>query len=409
MQKEPKSFRLHIGIFGRRNSGKSSLLNAITRQSISIVSHVPGTTTDPVEKPMELLPIGPVLFIDTAGVDDTGDLGQMRIEKTKTIFDRTELAIVVASEGQWTDFEDEILAQLDKRQIPAMIVFNKIDVASPSRDVLDQLAEKKHDVVLTNFIDGKGVDELREKLVENTPEDFMNTPAIVGNLVGANNMAVLVTPIDLEAPKGRIILPQVQTLRDLLDHDAYCLVVKEHQLKPALDNLKSKPALVVTDSQAFVKVAEDTPDDVPMTSFSILFARFKGDLNEFVNGALAIDSLKDGDKVLIAESCTHHPIGEDIGRIQIPRFLKEHTGVKLDIEITQGHDFPQDLAKYKLVIQCGGCMWNRKEMLSRIMHCRAAGVSITNYGIVIAYTHGIFERALRPFKDSLDRYNCTTT
>lgn len=404
MRNTAKSFRLHIGIFGRRNSGKSSLLNAITRQSVSIVSDVAGTTTDPVEKPMELLPIGPVLFIDTAGIDDVGDLGKMRIEKTKKIFDRTDLALIVAAEGKWTDFEMEIIDELNNRQVPTIIVFNKIDIEPPSSRLMDQLSSKGLSIVRTNLLTGDGLEDLRGVLIEKTPDEFINDPAIVGDLVGPGKMAVLVVPIDKEAPRGRLIMPQVQTIRDLLDSDSYCVVVKERELADALNQLKNPPALVVTDSQAFLKVAADTPDSVPMTSFSILFARFKGDLNEFVNGAMTIDKLKSSDKVLIAESCSHHPITEDIGRVKIPRFLRQYTGAKLDFDVVQGHDFPEDLAAYKLVIHCGACMPNRRTMLSRIMHCRQASVPITNYGMTIAYTQGIFERALRPFAGSLDYF-----
>ena len=404
MRNAAKSFRLHIGIFGRRNSGKSSLLNAMTRQAVSIVSDVAGTTTDPVEKPMELLPIGPVLFIDTAGVDDVGDLGEMRIEKTKKIFDRTDLGLVVAAEGRWTDYEMEILDELNKREIPTIVVFNKIDLESPTQQIMEQLLARGLSIAQTNLNEGVGLEELRKNLVEKTPDEFINNPAIVGDLTGPGKMAVLVVPIDKEAPKGRLIQPQVQTIRDLLDSDSYCIVVKERELSDALNQLKTPPALVVTDSQAFLKVAADTPDEVPMTSFSILFARFKGDLNEFVNGAMTIDKLKSGDKVLIAESCSHHPITEDIGRVKIPRFVRQYTGAKLDFDVFQGHDFPENLGVYKLVIHCGGCMPNRRAMLSRIMHCRAAGVPITNYGMTIAYTQGIFERALRPFSGSLDYF-----
>ena len=404
MRKAAKSFRLHIGIFGRRNCGKSSLLNAITRQAVSIVSDVAGTTTDPVEKPMELLPIGPVLFIDTAGIDDVGDLGQMRIEKTKTIFDRTDIGLIVASEGKWTDYEMQIIDELNKREIPIIVIFNKIDIAAPDQKLIDQLSAKSLPIAQTNLVTSEGLDDVRRLLVEKTPDEFINNPAIIGDLIGPGKVAVLVVPIDKEAPKGRLIMPQVQTIRDILDSDSYCIVVKERELSEALSQLKNPPAIVVTDSQAFLKVAGDTPNEVPMTSFSILFARFKGDLNEFVNGALAIDNLQSDDSILIAESCSHHPITEDIGRVKIPRFLRQYTGAKLNFEFYQGNDFPEDLAKYKLVIHCGACMPNRRQMLSRIMHCKSAGVPITNYGMTIAYTQGIFERALKPFAGALDYF-----
>lgn len=404
MQQTPKGNRLHIGLFGRRNVGKSSLLNAMTRQQVSIVSDVAGTTTDPVEKPMELLPVGPVLFIDTAGVDDVGALGEMRVARTRQVFDRTDVGMIVAEADQWGPFEDRILGELRERQIATIVVFNKTDLAQPTAATLARLDEMKVPVVRTVAARAEGILDLREALIKAAPEEFINAPAIVGDLVRAGEMAVLVVPIDLEAPKGRLILPQVQTIRDLLDCDAYCMVVKERELRDALDRLKRPPALVVTDSQGFLKVAGDTPQDIPLTSFSILFARFKGDLTEFVRGAMAIENLRSGAKVLIAEACSHHPIGEDIGRVKIPRWLTQFVGGKLDVHTTQGHDFPEDLETYDLVVHCGSCMLNRREMLSRILRCRRAGVPIANYGLTIAYTLGIFERALRPFPTAMEAY-----
>ncbi len=405
MQKTPKGFRLHIGIFGRRNVGKSSLLNAMTRQSVSIVSDIAGTTTDPVEKPMELLPIGPVLFIDTAGIDDVGALGEMRVARTKQVFDRTDVGVIVAAAGEWSDFEQAILDELASREIPAIVVFNKSDLAKPDAALLARLKEAKIACVNTVASKGDGILDLREALIKKAPEEFINAPAIIGDLVPAGELVVLVVPIDLEAPKGRLILPQVQSIRDILDADAYCMVVKERELRDALDRLNRPPALVVTDSQAFLKVAGDTPSNVPMTSFSILFARYKGDLSEFVRGAMAVENLKPLDKVLIAEACSHHPIGEDIGRVKIPRWLQQYVGGELKFTSTQGHDFPENLAEFSLIVHCGGCMWNRREMLSRIIRCRRAGVPITNYGLTIAYTLGIFERALQPFPAALNTYH----
>ena len=397
MKGTPKGLRLHIGLFGRRNAGKSSLLNALTRQHVSIVSDIAGTTTDPVEKPMELLPIGPVLFIDTAGIDDVGALGEQRIQKTRQVFDRTDVGIIVAADGQWEVFEDAVLQELTERQIPTIVVFNKCDVAAPSDAVLTRLRNEKRTVVETVATDGTGIPDIREALIRNAPDDFINAPPIVADLVPPGEMAVLVVPIDKEAPKGRLILPQVQSIRDLLDGDAYCLVVKERELKDALDRLKRPPALVVTDSQAFLKVAADVPKDILMTSFSILFARAKGDLSELVRGAAAIDNLRSGDRVLIAEACSHHPIAEDIGRVKIPRWLRQYVGGRLDFTTVQGHDYPDDLSSYQLVVHCGACMGNRREMLSRIVKCRRVNVPITNYGITIAKTLGILERALAPF------------
>ncbi len=409
MRTTPKGFRLHIGLFGRRNVGKSSLLNALTRQTVSIVSDIAGTTTDPVEKPMELLPIGPVLFIDTAGIDDVGALGEMRVQKTRQVFDRTDVGIVVAIAGEWGDFEEAILAELRERKIPVIVVFNKTDVARSDAAQESRIKELQVLCIETSAAKGEGILDLREALIRSAPEDFINAPAIIGDLVPSGEMAVLVIPIDLEAPKGRLILPQVQSIRDLLDNDAYCMVVKERELRDALDRLKRPPALVVTDSQAFLKVAGDTPDEVPMTSFSILFARFKGDLVEFVRGALAIENLAPGDRVLICESCSHHPIGEDIGRVKLPRWLRQYVGGKLEFTHVQGHDFPDDLASYKLAVHCGACMWNRREVLSRIIRCQQAGVPITNYGLAIAYSLGIFERALKPFPAALEAYRGKTS
>ena len=401
-QKTPKGFRLHIGLFGRRNVGKSSLLNAMTRQGVSIVSDTAGTTTDPVEKPMELLPIGPVLFIDTAGIDDTGSLGEMRVERTRKVFDRTDVGVIVAAEGIWGEFEEGILAQLQEREIPAIAVFNKIDLVEAPAEGIARLTDAKVPIVRSAAIDGRGMSELRQALIAQAPEEFINAPSILGDLIPPGELAVLVVPIDLEAPKGRLILPQVQSIRDVLDCDSYCMIVKERELRDALDRLKRPPAIVVTDSQAFLKVAADTPPEIPMTSFSILFARCKGDLAEFVRGARTIDKLKSGDKVLIAEACSHHPIGEDIGRVKIPRWLSQYVGGDLQFDTVQGHDFPENLSDYQLVVHCGGCMWNRREMLTRTLRCRAAGVPITNYGVAIAFSLGIFARALSPFPAAME-------
>jgi [FeFe] hydrogenase H-cluster maturation GTPase HydF len=396
------------------------LLNALTRQEVSIVSEVAGTTTDPVEKPMELLPLGPVLWIDTAGIDDAGALGEKRVQKTRQVLDRTELAILVVDAGRWDDFEEGIFGELRERKIPVVVALNKSDIAKPQAALLEQLGADATPFVETVAPAGAGIAELREALIQAAPEEFLRTPPLVADLVPPGEMAVLVVPIDTEAPKGRLIVPQVQAIRDLLDGDAYCLVVKERELRDALGRLSRPPALVVTDSQAFLKVAADTPPEVKMTSFSILFARQKGDLRQFVEGALAIERLRPGDRVLVAEACTHHPIGDDIGRVKIPRWLRQYVGGELRIDTTAGHDFPAcgagvppanaagtaapQLSDYRLVVHCGACMWNRREMLTRLAQCRRAGVPITNYGLTIAYTLGIFERALAPFPDALETY-----
>jgi len=389
--------RLLIGLFGGRNVGKSSLLNALTRQQVSIVSDVPGTTTDPVEKPMELLPLGPVLFIDTAGIDDVGALGEMRAERTRLIFERTDLGILVAEGNCWGEFEEALVSELSRRQAPVIVVFNKSDLGAPSEEVLRDLKSRKIPFVHAAASQGKGVLELREALIQAAPEEFMDTPPILGDLISPGDMVVLVVPIDLEAPRGRLILPQVQSIRDVLDHDSCCMVVKERELRDALDKLKNPPALVVTDSQAFLRVNGDTPSHVPLTSFSILFARLKGDLKEFVRGVKAIDTLKAGSRVLVMESCAHHPIGDDIGRVKIPRWIRQYTGVDLEFVHQQGHDFPKDPGQYQLIVQCGSCTLNRREVISRILRCREAGVPITNYGVAITYSLGVLDRALSPF------------
>ncbi len=403
MQQTPKGLRLHIGIYGRRNVGKSSLLNAVTGQNVAIVSEVAGTTTDPVEKAMELLPIGPVLFIDTAGVDDVGELGQQRIAKTRLAIQRTDVAVLVADAAAWGDFETELLQEFDAASVPAIVVFNKVDCATPDAECLAALKAAGCHVVEMVASERRGVVEFKQALLSVVPESYLTPPTIVGDLVQPGEMVVLVVPIDLEAPKGRLILPQVQTIRDLLDRDAYCAVVKERELRDLLDNLKRPPALIVTDSQAFLKVSGDTPEGVPLTSFSILFARFKGDLPTFVEGAAAIDRLQPGDRILVAEACTHHPVGEDIGRVKIPRWLTQYVGGELAFDVVSGQDFPADVTPYKLVIHCGSCTFNRRQLLSRIVQCRQSGVPMTNYGVAIAFSLGIFEQALGPFPDALAR------
>jgi len=405
MHSTPKNLRLHIGIFGRRNVGKSSLLNAITRQQVSIVSDVAGTTTDPVEKPMELLPLGPVLFIDTAGIDDVGALGAQRVERTRQVLDRTEIGIIVAEAGQWGEYEEALLAELAQRKIPTIAVINKADLLADEYAASTTAAlAKRCRVICASALTGAGIGELRQALLESAPPSFLDSPALAGDLVGSGGVAVLVVPIDKEAPRGRLILPQVQTIRDLLDHNAFCLVTKENELRAALEKLSSPPQLVVTDSQAFLTVAAAVPPQVPLTSFSILLARAKGDLESMAVGALAIETLRSGDRVLIAEACSHHPIADDIGRVKIPRWLNQYVKGHLDFTHVQGHDFPKDLTPYRLVIHCGACMLNRREVLSRIMRCREQGVPITNYGLAIAYSLGILARAIAPFPSALAAY-----
>lgn len=397
MQKTPRGMRLHIGIFGRRNVGKSSILNRLTKQDISIVSETAGTTTDPVEKAMELLPLGPVLFVDTAGIDDEGSLGEKRIEKTKKIFDRTDLALIVSEEPAWSNFEKTIYDELKKRGVPIVAVLNKTDLDSAGEKDLLEFKNLGLDPVKVSAKENTGIEKLKQKIIKSAPEEFISPPAIVSDLVPPGELAVMVVPIDMEAPKGRLILPQAQTIREILDNDSMVMVVKERELRDALNRLKTPPVLVVTDSQAFLKVSADVPKNIKLTSFSILFARLKGELKEFVKGTLAIDRLKSGDKVLICESCSHHAIGDDIGRVKIPRWLSQYTGAKLDFEVYTGHDFPDDIKDYSLIIHCGACMTNRREILSRLSKANSSGVPITNYGLTIAYSLGIFERALEPF------------
>lgn len=393
-----KSMRLHIGIFGKTNVGKSSLLNRITNQDVSIVSNIAGTTTDVVEKTMELLPIGPVNFLDTAGINDSTALSSERIEKTMKIINRTDVAIVVCDYNGIDDYERNLIEKFNELKIPFMIFINKTDEKYPSDSIIEDLKNYTKHILLSSVkTDDLIVFKIKELLVKLLPEDFVNSPQIVGDLIPQGSTVILVIPIDKEAPKGRIILPQVQTLRDLLDNNCVSVVVKESELKSAIDNLKIAPSLVVTDSQAFKNVSEIVPENIPLTSFSILFARLKGDLNAFSQGAKSIEKLQDGDRVLILESCTHHAIEDDIGRVKIPNLLRKKTGKNLIIDNIAGHDFP-DISKYKLIIHCGACMTNRREVLSRILLASENNVPITNYGICISYCLGILQRALKIFE-----------
>ena len=395
-----KSMRLHIGIFGKTNAGKSAFLNRITNQDVSIVSEIAGTTTDVVEKSMELLPVGPVLFLDTAGINDTTALGAERIEKTMKIINRTDVAVILCDYNGIDEYEIKLIKKFEELNIPYMVIINKTDIKPISDEKYDEILRniKSNTAVLkTSALNDKEiVFKFKAKLVQILPEDYVNSPKIAGDLVPPKSTVILVIPIDKEAPKGRIILPQVQTIRDLLDSDCLSYTVKVSELEQAINNLKEPPALVITDSQAFKEVAQIVPESIPLTSFSILFARLKGDLNAFKQGAQAIENLKDGDKVLILESCTHHAIEDDIGRVKIPTLLMKKTGKNLIIEHFSGHDFP-DISDYSLIIHCGACMTNRREVLSRIVLAGEKGIPITNYGITISYCLGILERALRIF------------
>lgn len=399
MDKTPKSMRLHIGIFGKRNAGKSSLINILTHQETSIVSSVAGTTTDAVEKTMEMLPLGPVVFIDTAGIDDNSELGNKRIEKSKKIINRTDIAIIVCDYNGWNNFEVKLAEKFAEQNIPIIAIINKTDIKRISEDSLDIIKQyTKTYIEISALKDDDTVLKVREALIKNVPEEFINPPSILQGLVEKEDVVILVTPIDKEAPKGRLILPQVNVLRELLDNVCITVVTTEKTLQKSLGILKNPPKIVITDSQAFKEVSEIVPENIALTSFSILFAGLKGDLKEFFEGASAIDRLKDGDKVLICESCTHHPIEDDIGRVKIPRLIKNKTGKNLNFINISSHEFPKDIKEYSLIVHCGGCMTNRREILSRISKSKEANIPITNYGMAISHCLGILKRAIKPFE-----------
>ena len=387
MNDTPSGERIHIGFFGRRNAGKSSVVNAVTGQHLAIVSDTKGTTTDPVYKAMELLPLGPVMIIDTPGFDDVGELGEQRVRRTKQVLNKTDIAVVVidAQEGR-QPCDDELLALIRAKQIPCLVVYNKADAAPhmvPPQGAL-----------LVSARCGQGIDALKEHLARMKPQDPYDP--IIGDLLHPGDIAVLVVPIDTAAPKGRLILPQQQTIRDILEADAAAVVVKEYELRHTLERI-GKPAIVVTDSQVFAKVSADTPPDVPLTSFSILMARHKGWLAEAVCGVTAVERLQDGDTVLIAEGCTHHRQCDDIGSVKIPRWLRNYTGRDIRIETTSGRDFPDDLSRYAMIIHCGGCMLPAREVQYRMKCAADQGIAITNYGITIAYMQGILKRSVSMF------------
>ncbi|MDD2511281.1 MAG: [FeFe] hydrogenase H-cluster maturation GTPase HydF [Syntrophomonas sp.] len=395
MQDTPKANRLHIAILGRRNAGKSSLINALTQQEIALVSEVAGTTTDPVFKAMEILPIGPCMIIDTAGIDDEGQLGELRIKKSREVLNQTDLALLVIDPALGiSEYELELKQEIQSRKIALIGVLNKIDQGKFDKKSLEK--QLGLSLVAVSSLSREGIELLKERIIERAPTHFEEAH-IVGDLIEPGDICLLVVPIDLAAPKGRLILPQVQTIRDLLESDATVMVVKENQLRQALEGLKKKPRLLITDSQVFGKVAPQTPDEVMLTSFSILFARFKGDLLELVRGAKAIEKLRPGDQVLIAEACTHHAQDDDIGRVQIPRWLNRYVGGELDFHWYSGSGYPENLEQFKLVVHCGACMINRRQMLHRIDLARESGVPIVNYGVLLAFVNGILERTLQPF------------
>ncbi len=400
----PSSDRIHIGFFGRRNAGKSSIVNAVTGQELAVVSEIKGTTTDPVQKAMELLPMGPAVIIDTPGIDDSGELGELRIRKTRQVLNKTDVAVlVVDGTAGISEAERQLAGLFQEKEIPFVVAMNKADICvGELSESLKQMEGSlgREAVIAVSAKTGYQIQELKDKIaglaVRKEPDR-----RIVGDLIQPLDFVVLVTPIDDAAPKGRLILPQQQTIRDILESDAVAIVVKEWQLKETLRQLGKKPALVITDSQAFAKVHADTPKDVPLTSFSILFARYKGDLKVAVQGAAAIEGLQDGDKVLISEGCTHHRQCGDIGSVKIPHWLAGYTHKKLEIALTSGTEFPEDLSGYKLIIHCGGCMLNEREMKYRLKCAKDQGVPMTNYGIAIAYLQGILRRSIELFSDIL--------
>lgn len=413
MNQTPASERVHIGFFGKRNAGKSSVLNAVTGQDLAVVSDVRGTTTDPVYKSMELLPLGPVVMMDTPGIDDEGELGELRVRKSYQVLNKTDVAVLVIDGGAGASPEDAALIErIREKRIPYIVVINKKEIALPGivENTVKTLGlvepgragqereETMCRVLQASALTGEGISELKEQIAAaaktEEPEQYL-----VRDLLEPSDIAVLVVPIDKAAPKGRLILPQQQTIRDILEADAVSIVVKENELKNILPELQKKPKLVITDSQVFGKVASDTPDDILLTSFSILFARYKGDLESVVRGVTALDTLENGDTVLISEGCTHHRQCGDIGTVKLPAWIKEYTGKDVNIETTSGTEFPDDLSAYKMILHCGGCMLNEREMNYRLKCAEDQNVPMTNYGIAIAYMKGILKRSVEMFPE----------
>ena len=395
----PSSERVHIGIFGKRNAGKSSVINAITNQSLAIVSDIKGTTTDPVSKAMELLPLGPVMIIDTPGLDDVGELGKMRIQKSYQVLNKSDIGILVidGTFGQ-TDEDKALINKFKEKNIPYIVVMNKLDLVRKQQNIDENEINSNPNTIWVSSTTKENIYELKEMIAKQAPTDEPKFK-IVGDLLNPSDFVVLVVPIDKAAPKGRLILPQQQTIRDILEAGANAIVVKENELKNTLENLGKKPKLVITDSQVFSKVSTDTPKDFLLTSFSILFARYKGDLKETVKGVKTLEDLKDNDTILISEGCTHHRQCDDIGTVKIPKWITKYTNKKINFEFTSGTEFPYDLSKYKMIIHCGGCTLNEREMKYRVKCAQDQNIPFTNYGILIAYTQGILKRTLEPFSD----------
>ena len=401
MNQTPASERVHISFFGKRNAGKSSVINAVTGQDLAIVSSVMGTTTDPVYKTMELLPLGPVMVIDTPGIDDEGELGALRVRKSYQVLNKTDIAILVIDSTAGKGEEElELIHRFHKKDIPYLIVYNKIDLLSTEK-IKDLAISVRAGEVLVSASDGMNIQELKEKIASLKPEDTHKYP-LIQDLIEPLDLVILVVPIDKAAPKGRLILPQQQTIRDILERGALSLVVRDTELKSTLDHFLAQgvcPKLVVTDSQAFARVSKDVPENITLTSFSILFSRYKGELETQLKGIAALSSIEDGDRILIAEGCTHHRQCGDIGTCKMPEWIRNYTGKKPVFEFTSGTEFPDDVSSYKMVVHCGGCMLNEREMKYRIACCQDQGVPITNYGILIAQVTGILKRSLGPFPE----------
>lgn len=397
--KRGKDVKPHIGIFGRRNCGKSSIINAITGQEIAIVSDIAGTTTDPVKKSMEIAGIGPVILIDTAGIDDTGDLGEKRIEKTLQTISVIDAAIVVTAGNIFGSYEEELIVEFNKLDIPYIFVHNKSDRARLSSDRKERIeAAINTRVIECSAQKLNGIDELINHLKSIIPENVYQSKSLIGDILKAGDTVLLITPIDLEAPEGRLILPQVQVIRDILDNDCVAVVAKETDIAAYIKRMNPRPSLVITDSQVFKKANASVPEDIPLTSFSIVLARHKGDFANYLNGTPALTQLKEGDRILILESCTHHVSCDDIGRVKIPRWLTDYTGKRLEFDTVAGlNKLPRDIKDYAMVIQCGGCMITRRQIINRLKPAVDAGIPVTNYGMAIAWVHGIYRRAVGPF------------
>jgi len=399
MTSKGRESKPHIGIYGRRNNGKSSLINSLAGQDIAIVSGHAGTTTDPVKKSFEITGFGPVILVDTAGIDDSGELGDKRVERTVRTLDIIDLALLVVTENSWGEFEDDLLSKFKNQDIPFIIIHNKSDLLAPTPEFHEEVRSKcGEELVEYSVVDKRNYEQLIDLIKITIPEHSYKTPTLLGDIINYGDIVILITPIDVEAPAGRLILPQVQAIRDILDNDAIAIVVKEREVDAFLKKTGIRPALAITDSQVFVKADASIPPEIPLTSFSIMLARFKGDFENYLKGTPKISDLKDGDRVLLLESCTHHVACDDIGRTKIPRWISNFTGKKIEYDVVAGLDrLPRPITGYALVIQCGGCMITRRQLHNRLQPAIKAGIPVTNYGMAIAYVHGIYKRAISPF------------